>query len=431
MRRQQPPTVRARAEAVLLSAERVPVPEIMRRLGVSRPAVASWLTRFERSGISGLLSRPRSGRPRKITPEVMRRIATAAGVEPRALAVPGPAWTLRRLRQYLVRAGAVSTISLEALRLALHKAGISLDPVRTRLLQRGTTTMIPAAFEYHAPSTLDEATALLARLGEDAKVLSGGQSLIPLMKLRLAGPRHVIDLNGVPDLAYIREAEGFLRIGALTREWELEDSELVRTRYPLLHDTCRVIADPLVRNLATLVGNLAHADPANDHPAAMLALGAEVAAAGGKGRRRIPIAAFFTGPFTTALAPAEILVEVAIPVPPPRSGGAYLKLERKVGDFATAAVAAQLTLAANGTCARVGIGLTNVGPTPLEAEAAEAALTGARPDAAAIGRAAQLAADASQPSEDLRGSVEYKKDMVRVLTARALRKALERAGGGR
>ena len=291
--------------------------------------------------------------------------------------------------------------------------------------------MIPAAFEYHAPTSIGDATALLARLGADAKILSGGQSLIPLMKLRLAGPQHLVDINRIPDLAYIREADGFLRIGALTREADLEDSDVVRSRYPLLYDTCKVIADPLVRNLATIGGNLAHADPANDHPATMLALGAEVVVAGGKGRRTVPIASFFTGPFTTSMEANEILVEVAIPVPAARSGGAYLKLERKVGDFATVAVAAHVALSASGTCDQVGIGLTNVGLTPIKATAAEAALRGQRPDDATIKRAAQLAADASDPGEDLRGSVEYKKDMVRVLTGRALRKAVERAGGGR
>jgi carbon-monoxide dehydrogenase medium subunit len=291
--------------------------------------------------------------------------------------------------------------------------------------------MIPPAFEYHAAASIGEATALLAKLGEDAKVLSGGQSLIPLMKLRLASPRHLVDINGIPGLDYVRESDGFLRIGALARECALEESELIRTRYPLLHDTSQVIADPLVRNLATVAGNLAHGDPANDHPATMLALGAEVVAVGPKGERRIPIASFFTGPFATALSPDEILVEIRVPVPPPRSGGAYVKLERKVGDFATAAVAAQLTLAAGGACERAGIGLTNVGLTPIEATKAEAALAGKRLDDTTIAQAAQLAADASQPATDLRGPAEYKKDLVRVLTARALRRALQRAGAGR
>jgi aerobic carbon-monoxide dehydrogenase medium subunit len=291
--------------------------------------------------------------------------------------------------------------------------------------------MIPAAFEYHAPTGLAEATALLARLGEDAKILSGGQSLIPLMKLRLARPRHVVDINGLSDLAYVREEGGVLRIGALVRESDLEESELIRSRYPLLADASRVIADPLVRNLATVAGNLAHADPANDHPAVMLALNAEVVAANAKGQRRLPLASFFVGPFTTVLQPDEILVEVRVPAPAPRSGGAYVKLERKVGDFATAAVAVQLTLGADGACQHAGIGLTNVGATPIKAVKAEGALLGRRLDEATITQAAQSAAAEADPSEDLRGSVEYKRDLVRVLTTRALARALQRAGGGR
>ncbi len=291
--------------------------------------------------------------------------------------------------------------------------------------------MIPAAFTYHAPVTIADATALLAQYGDDAKVLSGGQSLIPLMKLRLANPPHVIDINRIPDLAYIREADGALAIGALAREADLEESELVRTRYPILLDTSKVIADPLVRNLATVCGNVAHADPANDHPTTMLALRAEVVAVGRKGERRIPIDGFFVGPFTTTLGPDEIVTELRVPAPPSRSGGAYLKLERKVGDYATAAVAAQLTLSANGTCERAGIGLTNVGPTPIHARRAGEFLRGKRLDEAAIKQAAQLAAEESEPESDLRGPAEYKRDLIRVLTARALRKALERAGGGR
>jgi aerobic carbon-monoxide dehydrogenase medium subunit len=291
--------------------------------------------------------------------------------------------------------------------------------------------MIPAAFAYHAPASIADATALLAQFGDDAKVLSGGQSLIPLMKLRLATPQHVIDINRIPDLAYIREAGGVLAIGALARESDLEESEIVRMRYPILLDTSKVIADPLVRNLATVCGNVAHADPANDHPSTMLALGAEVVAVGRKGERRIPIDGFFVGPFTTALSPDEIVTELRIPAPPSRSGGAYLKLERKVGDYATAGVAVKITLSANGTCERAGIGLTNVGPTPINARRAGEFIRGKRPDDAVIKQTAQLAAEESEPESDLRGPAEYKRDLVRVLTARALRKALARAGGGR
>jgi carbon-monoxide dehydrogenase medium subunit len=289
--------------------------------------------------------------------------------------------------------------------------------------------MIPAAFEYHAPTTVADAVALLARYGEDAKVLSGGQSLIPMMKLRLAAPRHVVDINRIPGLDHVREAGGGLSIGALAREADLEASPLVAARYPILVDTCRVIADPLVRNLATVAGNLAHGDPANDHPATMLALGAEVVAVGPRGERRIPVAGLFTGPFATALAADEVLTEVRVPGPPPRSGGAYVKLERKVGDFATAAVAVQVTLAADGTCQRAGIGLTNVGPTPLAARRAEAYLAGKRLDDGTVREAGRLAAAESAPTADGRGSAEYKRDLVRVLTARALRRAAERAGG--
>jgi aerobic carbon-monoxide dehydrogenase medium subunit len=288
--------------------------------------------------------------------------------------------------------------------------------------------MIPAAFEYHRPSTLQDAIALLGRLGEDAKVLAGGQSLIPLMKLRLVSPRHVVDLNRIGGLGGIVEQDSALVIGALVRESELETSDLVRRRFPILVDACRVVADPIVRNLATIGGNLAHGDPANDHPAVMLALEAEVVAQGSQGTRRIPVAGFFTGPLSTALAAGEILTEIRIPLPRPRSGGAYLKMERKVGDFATAAVGVQLTLGDNGTCERAGIGLTNVGATPIKAQRAESLLRGHRPDDATIREAARAAAAESDPAADLRGSEEYKRDLVRVLTTRAIRRALERAG---
>jgi aerobic carbon-monoxide dehydrogenase medium subunit len=288
--------------------------------------------------------------------------------------------------------------------------------------------MIPASFEYSAPKTLSEAIALLQKHGPDAKILAGGQSLIPLMKLRMASPKRLIDLNRVSGLSYIREADGFLTIGALTRESELDSSDLIRKKYPIIADTTAVIADPLVRNMATVGGNLAHADPANDHPATMLALSTEVVATGPKGARKIPIGSFFTDVFTTALKPDEILTEIRIPIPPARSGGAYFKVERKVGDFAAAAVAAQVTLDGN-TCKRVGIGLTNVGPTPIKATRAEKALEGRAADEKNIQEAARIASEEAQPVDDLRGSAEYKRSLIRVLTARALRKAIARAKG--
>lgn len=288
--------------------------------------------------------------------------------------------------------------------------------------------MIPAAFEYLRPKTIPEAIALLQQHGDAAKILSGGQSLIPMMKLRLARPGYLIDINRIAGLSHIKEDGAYLKIGGLTREAELEASPVVRSKYPIIVDTAHVIADPQVRNLATVGGNLAHGDPANDHPATMLALGAQVVATGPKGERVIPIENFFLSLFTTALQPDEILTEIRIPIPPPRSGGAYFKLERKVGDFATAAVAAQVTLDANAVCQKVGIGLTNVGPTPVEATKAEDFLRGKKLDEANIKQAAQLAADDAEPSADLRGPVEYKKGLVKELAKRALSRALERAG---
>jgi aerobic carbon-monoxide dehydrogenase medium subunit len=289
--------------------------------------------------------------------------------------------------------------------------------------------MIPSPFEYVVPSSLDEAVALLRAHDGEAKVLSGGQSLIPMMKLRLAAPAVLVDINRLPDLAYVVERDGALRIGALVREADLEASPAVRARYPILVDTARVIADPLVRNSATVCGNVAHGDPGNDHPATMLALDATFVLRGPDGTRSVRAREFFLGLFTTALAPDEIVTEIAIPTPPPRSGGAYLKLERKVGDYATAAVAVQLTLDDAGGCARAGVGLTNVGATPIAAAEAEAFLLHKPLDAGTIGQAAQLAAAAADPVDDRRGSAAYKRDVVRVLAARALRLAARRAEG--
>jgi len=289
--------------------------------------------------------------------------------------------------------------------------------------------MIPGKFEYFAPQTLEEAVNLLHQHGYGAKILAGGQSLIPAMRFRLAVPEIVIDINGIDGLGAITESNGHLVIGALTREADVDESDVVQQKYSLLADTARVIADPLVRNMATVGGNLAHADPANDHPATMLAYGAEVVAVGPNGERTIAIDDFFVDLFENSLADDEILREIRIPTPPAHSGGAYVKVERKVGDFATAAVAVQLTVAGD-TCTSARIGLTNVAPTPMRATNAEAALIGQVLGDDAIRAAGSAAAAECDPSPDLRGSVEYKRDLVRIITMRAIRQALQRAKGG-
>ena len=314
--------------------------------------------------------------------------------------------------------------------------------------------MIPPQFDYHAPGSLDEALSLLGSL-DDAKVMSGGQSLLPMLKLRLAAPANIVDIGRIPGLDTLAEDGGFLRIGALVTETALEENATIAARYPILLDTAKVIADPLVRNRATICGNVAHGDPANDHPATMLAVRAQMVATGPDGERTIGVDDFFHGLFMTALADGEILTEIRIPAPDAsdgaRTGGAYLKLERKVGDYAVAGAAVQLTLDEGGTVTQTGIGLTNLGFAPIRASAAEEVLTGARlvepggfrgalakvrdaftsaPDADdVIAAASQATADATDPVADRRGSVEYKTNMARVLTGRAIRKALERAAG--
>src|SRR6266852_8246914 len=296
----------------------------------------------------------------------------------------------------------------------------------------GGDTLIPGSFDYLAAHSINEAVALLDQHGEDAKVLAGGQSLIPLLRFRLASPAILIDINRIDGLEYLREMNGTLHIGALTRESELDNSSLIRERYPILFETSAVVADPVVRNWATVGGNIAHADPANDHPATMLALGARVVAVGPAGERIIPIGEFFTDmSFETSLRPNEILTEIRIPAPTERSGGAYFKLERKVCDYAIAGVAAYVTLDSHGRVTYAGIGLTNVGPTTLKARNAEQALLGQLLDDDSIHHAADLAAAASQPVSDTRGPAEYKRAMVRTLTVRALRKAAARATGGK
>lgn len=288
--------------------------------------------------------------------------------------------------------------------------------------------MIPGKFEYFAPATLNEAIGLLSEHGYDAKILAGGQSLIPAMRFRLAQPAILVDINRVNDLSYIDASNGHLAIGAMTREAEIDESDRIQEGYPLLADTARVVADPLVRNLATVGGNLAHADPANDHPATMLAYGAELVAAGPGGDRVISIDDFFTGLFTNSLEANEILREIRIPRPAANSSGAYIKIERKVGDYAVAAVAVQLTLDGD-TCAAARIGLTNVSFAPMRATDAEAAIAGKALTDDNIRAAGVAASQECEPTSDLRGSEEYKRDLVRVITMRAIRKAAERAKG--
>ena len=287
--------------------------------------------------------------------------------------------------------------------------------------------MIPAPFDYHRPGTLDEAIGLLARYGDAAKVLSGGMSLLPTLKLRLGTYAHIVDINRIPGLEYVKEEKGVVRIGAGTRQATLERSELVKAKYPILADAVPLIADPLVRNRGTIGGNLANGDPANDGPAIAIALGAELVAKGRNGERVIPANRFYKSLYTTELKTDEILVEIRIPVPPAKSGGAYRKLKRKTGDYAAAAVAVQLQLDARGAVQRAGIALTNAGPTPIEAVAASKFLVGKTPDEKTIAETAKLAAAAGSPSADRRGSVEYKREMARVLGVRALKAALERA----
>jgi len=290
--------------------------------------------------------------------------------------------------------------------------------------------MIPQAFDYLKPNSINEAISMLQEHGDDAKILAGGHSLIPMMKLRLANPKYLIDINSLSELEYISESNGFLNIGGLTRETALEHSDLIKSKFPIIHEATKLIADPQVRNMATIGGNLAHGDPANDHPAVMLALNATVVIKGSGGERIIPIDDFFTGFFATAIQNAEILTEIRIPMPLGRSGSSYLKLERKVGDFATAAVGVKVTLNDDGTCNNVRIGLTNAGITPIRAKNAEQFLTGKQLDHSTIKEAGQLAGSEADPSADLRGSEEYKKAMFKELTIRALTKAIARAKGG-
>src|SRR3989475_2684434 len=286
--------------------------------------------------------------------------------------------------------------------------------------------MFPAAFDYRAATSLEDALSILKERGDEAKVMAGGQSLIPLLKLRLTRPELVVDIARIPAMNGIKHDNGHVAIGALARPVDIERSKELATSAPMLVEAARWIADPLVRNRGTLVGSVCHADPAGDWGSVILAFDAEIVAVSQSGRRVIRAQDFFQGPFTTALKPDEMVTEVRIPVAKALAGGAYLKLERRVGDFATVAVAVQVELAGN-KIARAGIGLTAVGPQNIKATEAERHLQGKEPTDEVIAQAARLAAEAAEPKEDARGSAAYKKDVVRVFVQRGLKSATGRA----
>ncbi len=286
--------------------------------------------------------------------------------------------------------------------------------------------MIPREFEYHAPKSVPDAIGLLQQFGDDAKLLAGGHSLLPMMKLRFAQPGHLIDLGKITELKGIREDAGTLVIGAMTTENEIVWSTLLQTKCPLLVEGARQISDPQVRYKGTIGGDIAHGDPGNDHPALMLALAASFVLRGSAGTRTVGADGFFVGTYETLMKPDEILTEIRIPVPASGSGYSYSKLKRKTGDFAAAATAVLLQMR-GGVVEDVRIALTNVGPTPLRASNAEASLRGKKPDEAAIVEAARLAMSVCNPVRDQRGDEEYKTAMAGEMTVRALTAARQRA----
>jgi aerobic carbon-monoxide dehydrogenase medium subunit len=286
--------------------------------------------------------------------------------------------------------------------------------------------LIPGSFEYHRPADVAEAAALLASLDSDARVLAGGHSLIPMMRLRMAQPSHLVDLAGCADLKGARVEGGEIVIGAMTTQHEIIASDALHAAAPILRETALLIADPQVRYMGTIGGNAANGDPGNDMPALMMALDASYVLRGAKGERRVRAREYYRGAYDTAAAPGEILALIRIPAPPPRHGYSYEKLKRKVGDYATAAAAVVLTVE-NGRVASCAIALTNVADRPLLAEDAAKAAIGTALDKAALDRAASAAEAIASPAEDARGSVEYRTKMAGVMTRRALQRAFARA----
>jgi len=288
--------------------------------------------------------------------------------------------------------------------------------------------MYPAAFDYHAPKNVKEALGLLGKLKDDAKVLAGGHSLIPMMKLRLAQPKHLIDLQKVPGLSGIKADGKALAIGAMTTHWEIESSSTVKSKLPVLAEVASVIGDPAVRNKGTIGGSLAHADPAADWPAAVIALGAELVCEGPKGKRKVAVDQWFLGLMATALKERELLVQVRVPLLPASSGAAYMKFPHPASRFAVVGVCAAVTLDKQGMCVSAGVGVTGAGTKAVRAKGVEAALKGKKLDAAAIEAAAQKAAEGVDVQADLQGSVEYKSHLCRVFAKRAITEAVKRAG---
>ena len=286
--------------------------------------------------------------------------------------------------------------------------------------------MIPREFDYHAPQSVPDALSLLQQFGDEAKLLAGGHSLLPMMKMRFAQPGHLIDLARIPELKGIRESGGTIHIGAMTTENELIWSKVLQEKCPLLVEGARLISDPQVRYKGTIGGDISHGDPANDHPALMLALGASFVLKAASGERVVPADGFFVGTYDTLMKPDEIMTEIRIPVPAPGTGYCYAKLKRKIGDFATAAAAVTLRMKGE-VVQEVAIALTNAGATPLKARAAEDALRGKAMTDASIAQAAGLAMGICDPAADQRGDAEYKRAMTGEMTQRALRMARSRA----
>lgn len=286
---------------------------------------------------------------------------------------------------------------------------------------------VPVAFDYHVANTVDEAVKLLQEFGDEAKIIAGGHSLLPAMKLRLAQPAHLIDIGRIPNLAYIREDNGAVAVGALTTYSMIEKSDLIRRYFPMLIEGTDLIGDQQVRNRGTIGGSLAHSDPAADMPGMVLALKAEVITQGPKGLRTIKIDDFLVGTFETALEENEVITEIRLPIPPAHTGSAYEKLANKASHYAVAGCAAVITTDGNGTCTAASVAITGAADKTARASAVEAALVGKKLDEATIVEAASHAADGLAIVEDIHGSKAYRSEMCRVTARRAITRALERA----